>query len=400
MMSFRYFYQHSRGKCNLYYILRIMCDHTAINAQDPRDKIFSLLGFVSDKDKLNICINYGESYSPKHVYIDTSRALLEQGHLELLSLRQVNKSPGLPSWVCDWGAEAKSPFGNPLGIDKQRARFTASGLSSPTAQVYTTNTGQHIAAIRTKLIDTISSLASPALESSPEWDNSDPISFFVSETRRIVGQLPDDDTAAILTGGFEFVTPDERSSISPYRRRLTAKSSEAFALLERWLLVKKDYEDLMKLMATETMDKMERTIDEREREMDELKRRWSVLRPLIQDFRGLKTEAMTLFMEAVSENLERKAFCGQKGYKGLVPTGAKEGDLLCVFLGSNLPSVVRNLEDGRYKLIGEAYIHGFMDGELMKVAGDQITLEFMLNDILFPTCRICVIRSSKINLKE
>ncbi|PMD45965.1 hypothetical protein L207DRAFT_506956 [Hyaloscypha variabilis F] len=123
------------------------------------------------------------------------------------------------------------------------------------------------------------------------------------------------------------------------------------------------------------MDKTERILDEREREMVEMERRWSVLQQLMQGLRGLKTEAMTLFMEAVSENFERKAFCGQKGYKGLVPTDAKEGDLLCVFLGSNLPSVVRKVEDGRYRLIGEAYIYGFMDGELMKVVGDQITLE-------------------------
>jgi hypothetical protein len=260
-----------------------------------------------------------------------------------------------------------------LGINKKR--FTVSGLSSSTVQVYNTNTGQHIAAIRTKLVDTISSLASPATESSSDWDNSNPIRFFVSETRRIVGQLPDGDIAAILTGGFEFITPDKRSSKSPNRRRVTAKSSEAFALLERWLSIKKEYEELTKLATIETMDKTERTLDEREREMDEMERRWSVLQPLMQGLRRLKTDAMMLFMEAVSENLERKAFCSQKGYKGLVPADAKEGDLLCVFLGSNLPSVVRKVEDERYRLIGEAYIHGFMDGELMKVVGGQITLE-------------------------
>jgi hypothetical protein len=358
MMQFRYLYQDSKGKCTLYSLIRTLCGNTSINAEDPRDKIFSLLGFVSDKDKLNIRIDYGKSYSPKDVYIDTSRALLEQGHLEMLSLRQTSKSPDLPSWVCDWSAEVHRPWGNPTGIDQP---FIASGRSIPKVHVYTANNGQHIVTIRTKLVDALSSLASPAPKIDRDSDNSDAITFFISETRRILGQLSDEDMAAILTGDLEYIGIEDQSSMLPDRRRVTSKSSEALALLEKFLPVKKEFEELRSLEGTQATD--------------ETQTRWSNILPLIDGLQGLNSGLMTRFMEAVSENLGRKAFCGQRGYKGLVPAEAEVGDLLCVFLGANLPSVVRKVEGGRYRLVGEAYIHGFMDGELMKVAGDQVTLE-------------------------
>jgi hypothetical protein len=357
MTNFRWLYRDSKEKCTLYSLLRNICDKASVNAEDPRDKIYSLLGFVSDKDKLNIRIDYGMNYSPKDVYIDTSRALLEQGHLETLSLHQTSKSSELPSWVCDWGAEVTTPWGNSGVIDKP---FTASGRSTSKVHVYTTD-GQHIVTIRSKLLGSLSSLASPTPKINLDSLNLDAIAFFVSETRRILGQLSDEDTAAVLTGGIEFIDIGDKSSIVPDRRRITSKSAEALALLEKFLPVKKEFEELQSLEGTQATDETET--------------RWSNILPLIDGLRGLNSGLMTHFMEAVSGNLGRKAFCGQMEYKGLVPVEAEVGDLLCVFLGSNLPSVVRKVEGGRYRLVGEAYIHGFMDGELMMVAGDQVTLE-------------------------
>jgi hypothetical protein len=40
-------------------------------------------------------------------------------------------------------------------------------------------------------------------------------------------------------------------------------------------------------------------------------------------------------------------------------------DILCIFLGGNVPFILRPLGDGSYELVGEAYVHGVMDGEFM-----------------------------------
>ena len=371
MMSFRSSYQGSKGDCTLYTLLRNICNKATIDAEDQRDKIYSLLGFVSDKATLNIRVGYEKYYSCEDVYIDTSRALIKQGHLDLLFLRQTNKAPDLPSWVCDWGAEIHEPWGNSWGVNP----FTASGSSIPEVLIYTTNNNQHIASIHSKLIDTISSLASPVPKFDPDSDTSDALSFLISETRRILGPLPDEDMAAILAGGIEYTDWDyksgamfkyfdKKSSTKLGCCRATSKSTEGLKLLEKWLPIKKEFQELRRLEAIESTD--------------ETKRRWKVLLPLmdgLQEMKSVIRGIMVYYLQAVENNLQRKAFCTQRGYKGLVPVGAEVGDLLCVFLGADLPSVVRKVEGGRYRLVGEAYIQGNMDGELMEVDGDTVALE-------------------------
>ncbi|KAE9374317.1 HET-domain-containing protein [Stipitochalara longipes BDJ] len=359
MMSFRFLYKGQKGKCTLYSLLRTFCDNPTIDAEDPRDKIFSLLGFVSDKDKLNIRIDYGESYSPRDVYIDTSRALLEQGHLDLLFLRQTGKSPDFPSWVCDWGAKVNGPWGiPPPGVDKP---FTASHPSTPQVHIYTTNNGQHIAAIRGKLIDTVSSLAPPTSNVNPDSDDAETINFFVSEARRILGPLSEEHTTAIITGGLEYSGLQDQSRSELYRCRTTSKSTDGLAILEKWILIRRESEELKSLETTQPTD--------------EIETRRNNLQSLTEWLRGMQAGVLAHFLRAVGGNLERRVFCGEKGYKGLVPAEAEVEDLLCIFLGANLPSVVRKVEGGRYRLVGEAYIQGFMDGELMEVAGDPVILE-------------------------
>ena len=57
----------------------------------------------------------------------------------------------------------------------------------------------------------------------------------------------------------------------------------------------------------------------------------------------------------------------RKGYMGMVPQGSRPGDLLVVILGAKTPYVLRRC--GRVKdsfeLVGECYVDGMMDGEMM-----------------------------------
>lgn len=57
-----------------------------------------------------------------------------------------------------------------------------------------------------------------------------------------------------------------------------------------------------------------------------------------------------------------------KGYMGLFPRGTQYGDRICVFLGAPLPFILRSQRSsGQYRLIGECYVHGIMDGEVLKM---------------------------------
>lgn len=55
-----------------------------------------------------------------------------------------------------------------------------------------------------------------------------------------------------------------------------------------------------------------------------------------------------------------------KGYFGLARLGVERGDSVCVLLGCSVPVILRKNADGQsYRFIGESYIHGVMDGEVM-----------------------------------
>jgi hypothetical protein len=63
----------------------------------------------------------------------------------------------------------------------------------------------------------------------------------------------------------------------------------------------------------------------------------------------------------------------EQGYYGLGPWITQPGDICCILLGANVPFVLRKMDDSTYKLVGECYVHGVMDGEIMKDANVRVT---------------------------
>jgi hypothetical protein len=66
----------------------------------------------------------------------------------------------------------------------------------------------------------------------------------------------------------------------------------------------------------------------------------------------------------------RKPFVTKKGHLGLGLDHVKPGDAVAVLIGSQVPFVLRKSVGGRYKIVGEAYVDGIMDGEA--VVGREI----------------------------
>jgi hypothetical protein len=65
--------------------------------------------------------------------------------------------------------------------------------------------------------------------------------------------------------------------------------------------------------------------------------------------------------------LMRRPFISSAGYIGLVPVDAAAGDLLAAVRDASVPYVFRRRDGGRdgWQLVGEAYIDGLMDGEVL-----------------------------------
>lgn len=61
--------------------------------------------------------------------------------------------------------------------------------------------------------------------------------------------------------------------------------------------------------------------------------------------------------------MERRLGSCEHGWLCLLPDGALKGDSVVLAEGGRVPLVLRPDGDGYYMYIGEAYIHGVMDGE-------------------------------------
>ncbi len=68
-------------------------------------------------------------------------------------------------------------------------------------------------------------------------------------------------------------------------------------------------------------------------------------------------------MEIVAWN--RIPFLTSKGRLGLGPNTMLLGDTVSILLGCQTPFVLRKTEVGHYRIVGEAYLEGTMNGELM-----------------------------------
>jgi hypothetical protein len=80
----------------------------------------------------------------------------------------------------------------------------------------------------------------------------------------------------------------------------------------------------------------------------------------------VQSAALSNFIQCLSRLPKMSVTCfaqrfatTQKRYMGLMPDGAKVGDLICVIYGCEAPMVLRSYEGGRFRLIGHGKAHGF-----------------------------------------
>jgi hypothetical protein len=63
---------------------------------------------------------------------------------------------------------------------------------------------------------------------------------------------------------------------------------------------------------------------------------------------------------------KRQFIITRHGLMGMASGGVQQGDLVTVLLGADMPYVLRPpREAGSWKLIGESYVHGMMNGEAL-----------------------------------
>jgi hypothetical protein len=80
----------------------------------------------------------------------------------------------------------------------------------------------------------------------------------------------------------------------------------------------------------------------------------------------------------------RAFFCTEQGHIGLGPWIMENGDECWLPLGSTVPFVLRPIDEGRYKVLGQAYVNGMMEGEAVEGLGEEDFEEIVIAET-FPS---------------
>ena len=301
-----------------------------LQTSEPRDRIFALLGVAKDAIELGLRPDYEKPI--EDVYTQAAGAWLTHGCIEILTFCQFPKlGVDLPSWVPDW----RGPVRRPCGEYKEISKFAAAGDSVQLGQLDgLDHTIIRIQGIRVDTIQSIGHLWNPEvkIDSSGNYIfDYDAAATLFSEVRAFVqeshnlGFWPRCTDFQREEAIWRIPIADQEQDTSIGRnRRATALSRQGFNDVTRGI---------------------EFEAEEREK--------WS--------------EGKSSYINMMGYLHNRRPFLSKKGYVGLGPGGLREGDLIYVLLGAYVPFILRASQDSvDHELIGEAYVHGIMDGELMQ----------------------------------
>jgi hypothetical protein len=88
-------------------------------------------------------------------------------------------------------------------------------------------------------------------------------------------------------------------------------------------------------------------------------------------------ETMTLTNHVLAFSVARQMARTVRGAVAYVPEIARAGDEVCLLAGGPMAYVLRPLHDGAWQFVGEAYVHGIMNGEAWPVDTSALR-EFVL----------------------
>lgn len=305
-------------------------------ASDPRDKIYALLGISTGLSEHAPRPDYRKSV--EDVYSEWAAFILKsEQNLKILGACQnPRRHPQLPSWVPDWNYEYRSPERRALTcwVDSEgtgisgHPKFRATGDTTPFIDI---SADCRTLTVKGLLLQTIISVGEVVLGGDPETSPA----YQGGEGRRIFKAwhwLVENSIADPYPNGQSRHEAFWRTLITDIIPKNDAAAKEAM-------------EESFELFLNPPRDVS--------RNLDEYLTSEAVRKSL--EFQGSLSIAIQ----------ERRLFVTREGYIGLALEDAEVGDCVCLVWGAEVPFVLRKV-DGQYKLIGECYCHGIMDGEGIK----------------------------------
>ncbi|KAF7502266.1 hypothetical protein GJ744_006281 [Endocarpon pusillum] len=325
-----------------------MDSRATMNASKAEDRIYALLGISSDHEKLRIIPDYSRNW--EDVYVETAKALIEEGHYDILSFSSPrSRELNLPSWVPDWTAYVRKPWGG----------YIEDQLFSASTECPRTLADQNLVCKNPKnlilesfYVDRITEAGAPwtcRTGDAIDWKGAGRMMAEVERFLLLSNKYSDDE----ITEAVWRIPIGDKDKGGPFSQtqRATVNSAQGFKELKEVLKSKKPH----------------------------------------MESGSLK---FVIYLAAMQTMCDSRPFRSSQGHVGLCPDAAIEGDIIILPVGSHVPLVIREERRGSirtvgreqvddmgtrhheqlhssgqfeynevYEVVGEAYVHGIMDGE-------------------------------------
>lgn len=372
---------HSRdiGCSSTDQLLDLLVRFRTREATDPRDKVYSLLGLIENIEDIDLVPDYRPSCTAAEVFTKTATVLLRgSGNLDIFG--QCPAAPNielgaLPTWVADWSfqkgtarpfitdAAGKIRTTSATGKSKAAPRF----LEQSTILELSGHTVDFIAETADVLEDMSDPDAWVANESdyvfSEEEDGSilgalkdlknafGLLLYVINELFRVVSHLEIilrwEKFANVDQKNDTVSTPTGEDNATVYWQTLcTGCMPEGFAATE------KQYQDWYT-----SLSNVRRLVCLRVNKLPKL------FRPFAFALYVRATwETYGKFGALMGHASFRRLARTKRGHLCLVPEASRVNDPIVLCVGGKVPLIAR-VEDGYWRLIGESYVHGLMNGE-------------------------------------
>lgn len=334
-------------------LFNLLIDSRNAQCYDLRDKIYGLLGVCGNRDRPAVRTSYAQDFTVGQLYHDMAvYELSTDSHglqLTIVLTSVDHDSSDLPSWVPDW---------------RKPRRTTALGCSASTQSIYNAN-GRHLPA-KNKIDFTFN---------GENKDELRPRGLFVDTIVKTSNLFIDPDLTYVnptannetLLQFFNFISqlqhyPAPNSVFSAFWHTLVAgkdgsgrlKCPPSFAEIIS-LLLDASTSQSPSLPGQTYSARQQRPEGRGKLELTNLASRMP----------GETFQEVRAAMKVAVKN--RRLGITEKGYVGLLPEFGKVGDRVYVFDGCHIPFLLRVVDGAeRFRLIGECYVYGIMDGEFIK----------------------------------
>ena len=336
-----------------------------LSAKDPRDRVYAFLGHFSLQTTGGLLTGLVPDYSltVEEVYLDVAiRALRGASAFRVLSACQANYLKSLaeasaqsvlPSWVPNWRVLPLHMIGSPA------TPHCAGGRSDPLLEI---DAAERRLRIMGRRIDTI-------VRRSWSFFNHP---FSIQQTlpaaaRRRPKRTPPIESLWQQICGFDTAA----ISLEPRYQEGSESGHEnaaLFALVQTLSNACIGFQRERPYDTVPTIEWLSHAAAYLSFQESELSR------PLHQSVSDLAPsgDAFRWSREATLVSRHRRfAVTSSHRYYVLGPEALQEGDQLVVFQGSSTPFVLRELDDGKWRLLGECYAHGLMNGEGISGVEDE-----------------------------